>query len=568
MRRVGRATLICVITSLVLSVSGCISIAPVDIQPKAQSEKDYASFPYHPLIYHLDLSFLAYKLSRQTMVWPFDPYYEEVNIFDDGRLRFMAKVRSWASAKGEEQLSNSMGIEAYRGPGVLGGFDDNVSHDPILYRYDRIHPWSNSITNIHGTWIEDVTPKAITERIKDVYVCYRKAGGTEETVSINQIPFKRDNRVPDTGDTLLAFEGGTGDKGEVGQPASQSLMGYVLLRKKTGDSYDVHIAFRGTQSGSTNRAILEALSDEKATGNPDWITDMGYNRISSSNGAMHISTIGAVHRGFAQSMKSILPNVFHCLNKVAKIKKDIIPDNIYVTGHSLGGALVQHFVSAVLLGNQYNFPPSSAGSKLPAALIGWPWKQIKLITYSAPRAGDKQWARTLTVSGLQSEFFSTLFNPYDEKALSPSDPKIVARLLDADHSAGYRVLNSRDPATTEKGSILGIYSGKHVGKTVYINKYSIWDAFTPPDMETHRLDLMRKDMSASIADLRTPTKVLYYWKNKEINFDRNLKEKGSVEDLMKLVAVVKKYYLDNRIWFDQAAFDRDVRLRLMIDRGE
>ena len=80
-------------------------------------------------------------------------------------------------------------------------------------------------------------------------------------------------------DLLYAFEGGTGDKGLAGEPHSQSLMGYVLMRWKGEHDYDVHVVFRGSRSGTASRALLEALSDEDARGNPDWITDMGYDLL-------------------------------------------------------------------------------------------------------------------------------------------------------------------------------------------------------------------------------------------------------------------------------------------------
>jgi len=66
---------------------------------------------------------------------------------------------------------------------------------------------------------------------------------------------RRHGSVSGARDVLLVFEGGTGDKGDPGQPSSQSLMGFVLLRHApTGDHYDVHVTFRGNRSGSAGRA--------------------------------------------------------------------------------------------------------------------------------------------------------------------------------------------------------------------------------------------------------------------------------------------------------------------------
>lgn len=38
---------------------------------------DLGTFPYHPLVFELDLAILAYQLHGQSLVWPIDPYCEE-----------------------------------------------------------------------------------------------------------------------------------------------------------------------------------------------------------------------------------------------------------------------------------------------------------------------------------------------------------------------------------------------------------------------------------------------------------------------------------------------------------
>lgn len=411
-------------------------------------------------------------------------------------------------------------------------------------------------------WTEYLTPSEITGQIKDVFVSYRTAGSPEGTLSLDRIEPGRDDSAADASDVLCAFEGGTGDKGELNQPASQSLMGFVLLRTKPGGRYDVHIAFRGSRSGSGARAAWQAYSDHRARGNPDWITDMGYNRVAAGKGADHITTTSAVSRGFAQSMKSIFPQVFQCLNKVADLEQGVIPDNIYATGHSLGAALAQHFVSAMLLGDLYG--PGGTGDAMPAPLTGWPWQQIKLITYSAPLAGDKRWAKLLTKTGLDSEFFSTVFTPYDKKALFAGDPCIVPRLLDSSRPVGYRVLISRDPITSEK--VGG--GGKHVGKTVYVSEPFLRDSFLPPDIEAHEPMNIRQYMVDSLADPRTPATAWRYQAITELVPDQDPDDRGSVAELMKLAAAIKSYYSDFGIWFDAAAFEKDVALRFAIYRGD
>ena len=544
--------------SLLLTV-GCAHSPRIDTPAVDWAGKDLGSFPYHPLVYHLDLSILTYQLYGQSLVWPIDPYYEEMG---DDRDAYMSKVKAWADKKGAEQVLEGVGLDAYRGPGVLGGFPNNSRHDPIIYNYARLHPWSSNITNAEGRWTEYLTPAEITGQIKDVFVSYRRIGGQAGELSLDRVaPGSVDSAI-DAGDVLLAFEGGTGDKGEPDQPASQSLMGFVLLRTKPDDRYDVHIAFRGSRSGSGARAMLQAFDTHEASGNPDWITDMGTDRVVPGNGAEHITTTSAVSRGFARSMKSILPQIIACLNRVTDIRQGAGPDNIYVTGHSLGGALAQHFVSAMLLGDLYG--PDGTGRAMPAALAEWPWQQIKLITYSAPRAGDKQWAKLLTETGLDSEFFSTIFTPFDDNALWVTDPNIVSRLLDTSRPAGFRVLVSSDPVTSEK--VPG--GGKHVGKTVYVNDPSYSDSVRLPDLAAHEPANLRQYMIDSIADPRTPPTAWRYRKLTDLSPDRNAADKASVTELSRLAEAAKNYYSDNDQWFDAAAFDRDVALRFAIYRDD
>jgi len=294
------------------------------------------------------------------------------------------------------------------------------------------------------------------------------------------------------------------------------------------------------------------LFDKNASGNPDWITDLGYEKARFA----YISKTGKVHRGFAHAMKSILPKVFRCMDKVAELRPGDRPESIYVTGHSLGGALAQHFVGAVLLGDRYG--SGGAGPAMPAALRDWPWKQIKLITYSSPRAGDKQFAGTLTELGLDSEFFTSAFNPKDSDALPPSDPGIVSRLIDPLRPAGYRVLDSRDPATT--AIILG---GKHVGKTVYVNKPGNLVSISS---DAHKPSTLRRSMRDTLADSRTPSSSVWCDRDMtELNPERDKDKKGSVEELKKLAAALERYSTENGIWFDHAAFEKAVALRLAIE---
>jgi hypothetical protein len=521
---------------------------------------DLGSFPYHPLAYHLDLSILAYHLYGQSLIWPFDPYYEErAETFGSGRNDFLDEVRDWVvSVEGPAQVQAPDGLGDLRGPGALSGFDNNPRHDPIVYDYSLIHPWSSTVVNAAGRWIEYLTPTEITGRLLDVYVAYRPIGGDASAVVIDRVIPNRIDADADATDILIAFEGGTGDKGEADQPHSQSLLGFVLARSRGGDAgYDLHVAFRGSRSGAAGRAFFQALSTGNATGNPDWITDLGFRLINDEAGAGHITTDGKVARGFATSIGSTLPTMFAGMEMLGGIM-DGPPTNIYVTGHSLGGALAQHFTSAVLLGDQYG--PNGTGTAMPATLEAWPWQQIKLITFGAPRAGDEDWARPLTIEGLQSEFYADGLIPFDRDALDSADPEIVPRLLDANRPVGYRTLISNDPITNDV-----IDDGKGVGKTVYVNLACGNDPFGLPDAGAHEPEAIRDFILLATADDRTPETAWRYLDLSELSPDRNAGEAGTLAEFEKLRDAVVEYYADRGLWFDTAAFLEYFDLMLSID---
>ncbi|MCJ8325320.1 MAG: lipase family protein [Rhizobiales bacterium] len=537
-----------------LALVGCVTTFMPSNSKIADSEPAKSSFPYNPLVYHLDLAILAYQIYGQSLVWPFDPYYEERSNGDNDRRKMMAKVKTWAGKQGVAQVAKKPGLNSYRGPGQLNGFANNGSHDPIIYNYNLIDPWNQAITNADGKWIEYLTPRQITANIKDTRVCYRPVGAPIGAAATAKIKRQHSNMSPNAKGYLLAFEGATGDKGEKAQPASQSLVGFILTREKADGGYDIHISFRGSRSGSGGRAAFEAFNTSNARGNPDWITDLGYNRLTASEGGAYVSSVGEVHRGFTKSMHSIMPTLMHCLAQVPGLKGGVKPDNIYVTGHSLGGALAQHFVSTILVGNQYG--PDATGAKLPTALRAWPWKNIKLITFSAPRVGNETFAKHLTVDKLQSEFFTSPFSPTDQNAITVTNQQIIPRLMDKNRPVAFRVLNSKDPITTEKGA-----GGKHVGKTVYVNPTDSWHTGGLPDVSAHEQNTVRDFMLGSLNDNKIPKVAIRYVPMKGYNPEFDETQKGSVAEMQKLAAATKAYYRIRKIWFDDALFDKNFKLR-------
>ena len=537
-------------------VLACATACTID-EPKPTY--DLGTFPYHPLVYELDLAILAYQVHGQSMVWPIDPYYEEhASSLGTPRDTMMTLVRGWAASTGTAQIEAGAGLDAYRGPGVLAGLPDNPTHDPIIYDYARIHPWSHAVTNNQELWTEYLTPDAITRRIRDVYVSARPIGSDGTTVAIAQVPPGRVDSDPDATDILCAFEGGTGDKGVAGYPASYSLMGYVLARDTGDGGYDAHVAFRGSRSGSAWRAVNEALGEDEASGNPDWITDLGWDKVHLDD----VSTVGGVDRGFGHAIEYALPGAMQCLAQIAQLRGSA-PAQIYITGHSLGAALAQQFASAVLLGNAYG--PRGAGPAMPPELLGWPWPQLKLVTFSAPRAGDYPWAAALGKDALQSELWDP--GPADEvdaDAHLVLDPGIVTRLDDATRPAAFRVLISTDPITTTHAG----GDGTHVGTTVYVNGTSVVDWIGIDSTADHEPMNVRKDMLDQFADPSIPSIAWDYVPVDTLVPDRIDAAAGTPPEMQKLANGLVAYYADRNQYFDVDAFTRDVNLLFAIERGQ
>lgn len=503
----------------------------------AVRRQEIGDLPYHPLVYHLDLSIFAYQLYSQSLVWPFDPYYEELALGVDRRDAFMGIVRDWARDVGRDQ-TDSPSDDALRGPGALSGFPDNPTHDPILYQYSRLHPWSPSITNDIGKWIEYRTPAAVTDPIAEVHVCTRTTGEPEGAVTVTPLPGRDTGALPGARDVLLVFEGGTGDKREPGQPASQSLMGFALFRFGDDDVFDLHVTLRGSRSGSASRAALEAASTDSPEGNPDWITDLGVRPIE----VPAISEVGLVSRGMSRTVESIFPQLFGCLDVVGRETVDGAPRTITVTGHSLGGGLAQHLVSALVLGDAYG----PGGDAMPESLRSWPWAQVKLITFGAPRVGDTPWAQALTEDALDASFFGERYT-YDYDAIGVTDPAIVPRLLDPERPAAYRVLVPTDPISTSF-----IVPGSHVGESVYVAQPA---ETSPPDGEDHEPRVIRSYITDTLRDPeRIPEDVWRYVELDTWSPDRDATRAGSRDEYEKLVDANLRYYEEAGAWFDSEAF--------------
>src|SRR4051812_31199102 len=101
---------------IAVALGGCA------IDEPAPPPAELGTFPYHPLVFELDLAILAYQVHAQSMVWPIDPFYEEhAGGRGTSRDTMTALVREWAQRRGTAQIAAGTGLDAYRGPGLLAG---------------------------------------------------------------------------------------------------------------------------------------------------------------------------------------------------------------------------------------------------------------------------------------------------------------------------------------------------------------------------------------------------------------------------------------------------------------
>ncbi len=264
-----------------------------------------------------------------------------------------------------------------RGPGGTRGWPTNEALDPILTDYRLVRPWHGCVI-ADGVSTRYLAPqRSIVNNVADITVCeylgLRDGRPVDPTFTSQK---QNPEAVDGASDHLFAFEGGTGSI--EGNPPAWSLVGIVLERHTGTTTYDIHIAYRGSQSGSAYRAAFHGLMLEQ--GNPDWVTDMEIFKMVKDH---RFSPHGLVVRGFRDAVLSSMSSLVRCLEDVAD-RNGHPPDNIRVSGHSLGGGLAIPLAASLTIGN--------IASSLPEALRSWPMQDLALTTFGAPKAGDDDFA--------------------------------------------------------------------------------------------------------------------------------------------------------------------------------
>jgi hypothetical protein len=232
-----------------------------------------------------------YKAYAQTLAYPMDPFYES-----HGKEGLLKSTR-----KRVMKLTNGQS-----------------KFDPIEYIFHKVPDPRQGVVYRAG--------------VDDEYILFQPRHLDKKISVVGGIPLEGEIlscppiKEPEGQLQCWHFQGRTGMTKNHPDQGWPSWLGAVIYdhAKKT-----CVIVFRGSRSGSASRAFLQAQA--KSTGNPDWVTDMNHWKEIQAEEL----TLAC---GFWLAYESCTTSLREAYKEATQGET---PECIFVTGHSLGGALAQ-----------------------------------------------------------------------------------------------------------------------------------------------------------------------------------------------------------------------------------
>ncbi len=241
----------------------------------------------------------AYKMYSQTCKLSLDPFFETwgpgFKVTESSRDRLIAQIHD-----------------------RLGTTGDIRKFDPIEYKLDETpNPHLGSV--YRGG--EDTKYILFVPRPLDLSI------GVARGFDIDGDPVGNALQLGNGRKRCGYFQGRTGMTANHEDSGWTSYMGAVIYDEELDR---VVIVFRGSRSGSGARALVQAQF--KSKGSPDWVTDMNHLK------GMQVSRFGnsTLAVGFWRAYESCRESL-ESAYRWAVGDRDV--DNVFITGHSLGGAL-------------------------------------------------------------------------------------------------------------------------------------------------------------------------------------------------------------------------------------
>jgi hypothetical protein len=208
------------------------------------------------------------------------------------------------------------------------------------------------------------------------------------------------------------------------------------------------------------------------------------------------------HKGFHDAVGASLPTIATALNQLQGFMGANAPARIWVTGHSLGGAMAMNFAARAALRDDGDtgFPNDAVTNN---AVKKWGWSNVKLVTYGAPAAANLKLGKKLDTALQAGTGLLTSNRP--DIAL---DTKLSKQLHALNKPAHMRVLHELDPITISKAA--GVGSSVHCGTTVQVSRGLVNAIKLIGSPEYHEPWIIRENIVKRLGDAQVTGPVKNY----------------------------------------------------------